>query len=70
MDADDLGHGGGEHAEGVIIPDVLLGGERQPLQIVQGADVFRFHPGFVQAAAIERHQVINPLHHRLEALEL
>ena len=68
VDSDDLVHGHGEHAEGVVVPQVLLGGEGQQLEVGQGADMFGFHSHFVHAAAIEGHQVVNPLHHRLQAL--
>ena len=70
MDAHDLVHGGGEHAEGVVVPQVLLGGEGQQLEVGQGADMSGFDSHFVHAAAIEGHQVIDALHHRLQASEL
>ena len=66
----DLVHGGREHAEGVIVPQVLLDGQGQQANIFQSADVFRLDPQLIHAPAIERHQMVNPFHHRLQAPEL
>ncbi len=70
MDPHHLLHGHREHAEGVIVPQVLLGGEGQLLEVGQGADMFRFYSHLVHAPAIEVHQVVDPLHHRLQAFKL
>ena len=67
MNSHDLVHGRGEHAEGVVVPQVLLGGEGQQLEVGQGADMFGLNPHFVHAAAIEGHQMVDPLHHGLQA---
>ena len=36
MDAHDVLHGHGQHAKGVVIPDVVLGGEGDVLDVRQG----------------------------------
>ena len=70
VNPDDLVHGGREHAEGVVVPQVLLDGQRQQADILQRADVFRFNPHLIHAPAIERHHVVDPFHHRLQTPEL
>ena len=66
MDAHHLLHGHGEHAEGIIIPDVLFGGEGQVLQVRQGAKVFGFEPHLIQALPVEGHQMVDPFHQGLK----
>ena len=70
MDAHDLVHGRGEHAEGVVVAQVVLGGEGQLLQVGQRADVRGLNPGLVEAPAVKRGGVVDPLHRRLQAPEL
>ena len=70
VDAHHLLHGHREHFKGVIVPDVLLDGERQVVQVGQGAKLLGFEAGFIQALAVEGHQVVDPLHHGLEPAQL
>src|SRR5207249_3554999 len=50
--------GNGEHAERVVVAQIVLGGERKPGQIVEGPAVLRSYPGFVELAPVERDVLI------------
>lgn len=71
MDAHDVLHGHGQHAEGVVIPDVVLGGEGDVLDVRQG---FYLIPtgdaGLAQALVVEGDVVVAVVHHPLEAPQL
>ena len=58
--AADLAPRDGEHAEGVVLPQVLLGGEREPRQVGQRAQVGRGHAGRVERAAVVRDVLRRP----------
>ncbi len=53
VDPRDLGARHGQHAERVARPQVVLGGEREPLQVVEGADVRRGHAGPREGRVVE-----------------
>ena len=44
--------------------------EGKMIQVGQAAEILGFEPDFVQAAAVERDQMIDPLHHGLEPAQL
>ena len=66
MEADDTAHRDGEHAEGVVFTEILLGREGEPLEIIQGFDVVRLDARLVEGSAVEADGVINPLDGLLE----
>ena len=71
VDAHDVLHGHGQHAKGVVIPDVVLGGEGDVLDVRQG---FYFIPAgdayLAQALVVERDVVVAVVHHPLQAPQL
>ncbi|MNL20423.1 hypothetical protein D3C87_1416710 [compost metagenome] len=70
MDARDLVLRHGEHAERVVIAQVLLGGERKARQICQRLDLVRMHAGGVELAAIDRRMVVGMAQGPFQAIEL
>ena len=70
MEADDAAHRDGEHAEGVVVPEILLRGEGEPFQIVQGFDVVRLDAGLVEGPPVKADGMVNPLDDLFEPLEL
>jgi hypothetical protein len=70
MDPDDARHGDGEKAVGVIVPQILLGRERKPLQVVEGFDVVGLDPGVVEGPLVKAYGVIDALDHLLEPFDL
>ena len=71
VDADDVLHGNSQHAEGVVVPDVILGGEgdvlhiRQDLDLVPAGDARR-----PQALVVKGHVIVAVIHHAAQALQL
>jgi len=63
-------HGHGKEPEGIVVPEILFGGEGKARQVLQGLDVVGRHPRRIESAPIETHRVIHPLHHLLQALAL
>ena len=59
MDAYDLLPRHGEEAERVVIAQVRLARERQPAEVVEGADLIRLDAGFVEALAVEPDAVVD-----------
>ena len=70
MDADDLLHRFGEHAERVVLPQVFLGGEREFDDVVQGSEIIRVHAHRVEAGSIVRNPFIGPVEHVAQAVKL
>ncbi|GAF26231.1 acyl-CoA synthetases (AMP-forming)/AMP-acid ligases II [Moorella thermoacetica Y72] len=70
VDTYDLAHGHGEHAVGVVIPQILFGGERQSLQVVQALDVPRFQADLLEGPAIKGDIKKGPPDCCLEAFQL
>ena len=70
VDAGDLLHRHGEHAERVRLAQVGLGGERKPRDIRERADVAGVHAGLVELARVERHVRVGVPHGLLQPLEL
>ncbi len=60
MDARNEVHGHGEHAIGVVVPQVALVGKRKFVQVRQDADVLGLHAGLVKPPAIKRNGVVDP----------
>ncbi len=58
VDAAHLGHGDGEHPEGVGVPQIRLGGEREPRDVLQGAAVLGGDTGRVELPAVQLHMVV------------
>ena len=70
METDDAAHRDGEQAEGVVVPEVLLRGEGEPFEIVQGFDVVRLDAGLVEGPPVKADGMVDPLDDLLEPLEL
>src|SRR5690606_28109882 len=52
----------GEQAEGILLPEIRLPGEGQPVQILHPADLLRSDPRLFKSSAIKGHPVVNLLH--------
>ena len=59
MHADDLFHGDGEKAIGIVVAQIILGSEGQVFQITQAADVFRLDPSLIHLLSVWAHLVID-----------
>ena len=59
-----------EHAEGVVIAQILLGGERKLRQIFQLLQVIRMHARCVEDAAVMRHVRVRMRQRPPQALQL
>ena len=70
MDAHHIVHGYGKHAEGIVVPQILFGGEGQALQVFQTLDVAGTHPHFIKFLPVERHRSVNPLGGGLQSAQL
>jgi hypothetical protein len=70
VETDDAAHRDGEHAEGVVVPEVLLRGEGEPFEIVQGFDVVGCDAGLIEDPPVKADGMVNPLDDLLESLEL
>ena len=70
MDADNLALGSRLQAEWIIVAKVLLGGERQLDNIIDGPDIVRRQIHFLQLVAVEGYVVINILHNLVKAFTL
>jgi len=70
VDANHARHGHGEEAVGVVVPQVLLGREGKPPQVVQGLDVVGFDAGIIEAALVEPDGVVDALDHLLKPFDL
>jgi hypothetical protein len=62
MDPDHLLHRCGKEAKGVILPQILFGGERQVHQIVQTPDILRLNPGLFHLPPVIGNPCVNPGH--------
>ncbi len=60
----------GEQAEGIVVAQIVLVGERQILQIGEGPDVLRFDPGRLHLPPIGLDLFVDPRHQTLQAPEL
>ena len=65
-----LGHRHREEAVGVVVAQVLLGGEGEPRQVGQALEVGRPHAGGLEGVAVVRHVVVSMLQRPAHALEL
>jgi len=70
MNAHHIVHGNGKHAVGIIVPQILFGGEGQPLQIFQTLEVAGADSRFVEFLSIEWHRRIDPLGGYLQTAQL
>jgi hypothetical protein len=68
--AHDVAHGHAEQPEGIVVPQVLLGGKRQPLQVVEALDVFRGHTCLLEFLAVVADRVVDAFDNLFEPLEL
>ncbi len=59
-----------EHAERVVVAQVLLGGERELRQVGERLQVVGVHALRVEGLAVVRHVVVGALQRRLQALQL
>ena len=62
MDAHDLGVRHGEHPEGIGVPQIVLGGEGKPGQILQPTDVPRLQADGLHLLAVVLHVMVDPVH--------
>jgi hypothetical protein len=60
----------GKHAEGVVVAQVCLGGERELGNVSQRVQVVRVHALVVEFFAVVRHVVVGVLQAPLQALQL
>ena len=51
----------GEHAERVVVAQVLLGGEGEFRQIGEAVEIIRMHAGGIEGGAVMRHVVVGVL---------
>ena len=70
VDADDLVLGYGEHAEGILVAEILLDGEGQQGDVLQGLDVLGLDSLFVEFLFVERDVGVNPFTQRFEPAQL
>ena len=70
MEAHDAAHRNGKHAEGVVVPEVLLRGEGKSFQIVEGFQIVRLDAGLIKGPPVKAHGMVNPLDDLLEPFEL
>ena len=70
VDAHDLLHRLSQHAEGIIVPDIILGGKRDVLDIGKRLDLISGYAGLFQPVMIEGDILIAVIHHPLEAFQL
>ena len=70
MDAHDVGHRHREHAERIILPQILFGGERKFGEIGERFQVGGMHAGGVELLLVMRHLVVSLMQRRLQAIEL
>ena len=70
VDADNLALGSRLQAKGIVVPKVLLGGERQFYDVIDGADIVRCQIHLLQLVAVEGYVVVNILHNLVKAFAL
>lgn len=70
MDPHDILHRHAKKSEGIVVTQVLLGGIGDILDIRQGFDPFRRHPGRRQALMVKRHVLVTVVHQRTQTLQL
>ena len=70
MDAHHLAQRHGEHAVGVVEAQVLLGGEGEPMEVVEGLDILGDDPQLVELAAVAGDVLVGPVEGGLQALQL
>ena len=68
--ADDFALRGSLQTEGVVVAQVLLGGEGQLLDILDGLDVVRADVQLLEFITIERHIVVDILHDFVQSFAL
>ena len=70
VDLNDLVHGYGEEAVGIVVAEVRLLGERQAGDAVQAGEVAGLEADSVQLLAVERDALVDPGQHVADAREL
>ena len=70
MDLDAIGQGDGKKTIGVVVAHILLGGEGQLGDVVEGLDVLGLHARLVELLLEELDVVVAALGGLLQALEL
>ncbi|MNE26790.1 hypothetical protein D3C80_1201740 [compost metagenome] len=70
VDAHDLALRHGEHAEGVVVAQVVLAGEGELGQVLQGLQVVRVHALLIKALAVQRDVLVGVLQAPAQAFQL
>ena len=70
VDLAHLAHGHGEHLVRIIVPQILLRGERRVLQILERFERVWIEPGRIEALLVERHVLVTLDERLLDSLEL
>ena len=70
MDPHQLFAGHGEHAEWIVIPQILFGGEREAGKVGQFPYILRMHTRRIEVIAVKRYIFIGILKRPAQALEL
>ncbi len=70
MDAHDLLKGHGPEGEGIALPQVLRGGEGEPPEVVQGAEVVGGDAGGIQLLAVKRGALVGVAHRPFQPVKL
>ena len=70
MDARDLLHWDGEHAERIVFAQIVLARERKPCEVGERPKVARMDPGRVVFLAVVRNPLVRDRNAGFEPLEL
>jgi len=70
VQAHDIAHRRGKKPEGIIVPQILLGGERKTLQIIEGFKALRRHTRPVKRLFVKTDGMVKPRGNLLESFEL
>ncbi|MOA07600.1 hypothetical protein D3C78_1273070 [compost metagenome] len=70
VDAHDLALRHGEHAEGVVVTQVALAGEREFRQVREGFQVLGVYAEFIEALAVQRDVLVGVLQAPAQAFQL
>ena len=70
MNADNLLAWHCEHVVGIVVAQILLGGEGEFGQVGQRLEVIGMHPGSLEPGAVMRHVLVNVVQRPFQALGL
>ena len=68
--ADDALARHGEHAERIVVAQILLGGEREARQVGEGVEIRRMHASQIEGAPVVRHVLVGVAQAPAQPLEL